>query len=85
MAGYEIHSSCFAIAPNLARDTVHLLKEARMGDEYLSDSEKRWNFLARNKGYQCSQCGASIPFWDRVLYFETDLCSYCKYKDDEND
>lgn len=55
-----------------------------MGDEYLSGSEKRWSFLARKKGYQCSQCAADIPFWDRVLYFETDLCSYCKYKEDNN-
>jgi hypothetical protein len=45
------------------------------------DSESRWNYL----GHQCSQCGAAIPFSDRVLYFETDLCSYCKYKDDNDD
>ena len=51
-----------------------------MGDEHLSDSEKRWSFF----GHQCSRCGATIPFWDRVLYFETDLCSYCKYKDDND-
>ncbi len=52
-----------------------------MGDERPAVAAAlRWQFVARLKGYKCSNCGAVPSYEDRQQFFETDLCDYCNYK-----
>ena len=52
-----------------------------MGDEpRLSGAALKWQFVARTKGYKCSNCGAVPSYNDRQHFFETDLCDYCNHK-----
>ena len=52
-----------------------------MGDEpRLSGAALKWQFVARTKGYKCSNCGAVPSYNDRQQFFETDLCDYCNHK-----
>ena len=54
-----------------------------MGD--IPQNEQDWETLARVKEYKCGACGQLIPFGERQVYFETNLCGHCAHKVAKND
>ena len=52
-----------------------------MGDEKPVLAALRWQFVAQTIGYRCAQCEAVLSHDDLKRYFETALCDYCNYKE----
>jgi hypothetical protein len=51
----------------------------------MEQRDAAWDHLAAVRGWRCEICVAPIPFEERILFFETHLCSWCAHivnKDD---
>ena len=66
-----------AALENLAQSYLVLIgyEERRQ----LDLKEKAWICLAHENGWRCA-CGCPIPYRDRELYFQSNLCSACFQK-----
>jgi len=51
----------------------------------IEERDARWDGLARSRGWLCDLCGVPIPFEERELYFETDMCAHCAYMISKDD
>jgi hypothetical protein len=73
-AGNDANPFSRAAFENLALSYLVLIgyEERRQVDL----KEKAWICLAHEKGWRCA-CGSPIPYRDRELYFQSNLCSAC--------
>ena len=56
-----------------------LLSEPTMGREKEAaiEREDNWMMKARSEGLRCSVCSSAIPYDERQVFFETQMCGWC--------
>ena len=52
----------------------------RVVEETAEEEERKWEYVAVKKGYECEVCGVLIPKSERETFFETRMCDACNYK-----
>lgn len=52
-------------------------------DEFIEEheeNERKWEFVAKEKGFLCKRCGDPPLFEERLIYFDTGYCGYCAHQ-----
>ena len=71
------------LSPQLYGMRTSSMLEATMGreKEAIIERQDHWMMKARSEGLRCSVCSSTIPYDERDVFFETQMCGWCAHQD----